>query len=85
MPKKRRVLQAEAQERLEARAERSDAAQLARIVAKGHEHCKEAQRLRGTVKIGIVDEGSTSITEAICKLKMTDRQSHLQVANKGGK
>ncbi len=37
---------AQAAERQEARDARGDKAQLARLVKKGHGHCKEAKRLR---------------------------------------
>ena len=46
MPKKRSVLKAEAQERLEAREARSDEDQLKRLISKGHGNCAEAEALR---------------------------------------
>lgn len=37
---------AEAKLRAEARAKRTDAQQLAKLISNGHGHCKEAERLR---------------------------------------
>ena len=42
----------EAEERNEARRERGDAGQLARLEREGHGHCREAKRLRALLEKG---------------------------------
>jgi hypothetical protein len=52
MPKNKTVKREEAARRVEERAARSDKEQLAKLLHRGHGHCREAMRLDESIKRG---------------------------------